>query len=333
MEKANFPANIIKIDNVRIIDYICKLDMKGKMSLGAKMLWGLLRLLGRLPLSFHHRWGRRLGRFLGKRLRYRREVVLTNLGRCFPDRNYDEISAICNRFYEHFGTTLTEMIWFGACRGDKGRERLHKSRIVELVNPEELNRLYGGARQLMILQAHTGNWELIGGIKHYSYTTPIDLTPDAFAVTYLHLASPLWDQVMRANRTAPVADQGFDGYVEASQVLRYALSRKTEKFGYAFITDQYPYSWGVPHPDVEFMHQQTPTMTAAAGLACKLDMAVAYLRFLCREDGGYRMEIVPLSDHAAGENPIALMQRYYKLLQEDLEKQPWNYLWTHKRWK
>lgn len=307
--------------------------MEGKMSFGAKFMWGLLRLAGRMPLRYHWWWGRVLGRFLGKRLHYRRDVVIANLSRSFPDKKYEEISAICNRFYIHFATTLTEMIWFGACRGEKGRRRLHKSHIVELVNPEEVNRLYGGARQLMILQTHMGNWELIGGIKNYSYGVPIDLTPDAFAVTYMPLASRTWDQVMGANRTAPVADQGFDGYLHFKHVLRYVLTNKDRKFGYSFITDQYPYTHDMPHPTVEFLHQPTLTMTAAAGLACKLDMAVAYLRFTCREEGGYRMEIVPLSEHAAGEDPEELMRRYYALLQEDLEKQPWNYLWTHKRWK
>ena len=48
---------------------------------------------------------------------------------------------------------------------------------------------------------------------------------------------------------------------------------------------------------------------------------------------GYRMTIVPICEHAAGEDPLDLMQRYFRLLQEDLECQPWNYLWTHKRWK
>ena len=27
------------------------------------------------------------------------------------------------------------------------------------------------------------------------------------------------------------------------------------------------------------------------------------------------------------------MDRDYSLLQKDIEAQPWNYLWSHKRWK
>ena len=307
--------------------------MKDKKTFGAALTGGLLRLVGSLPLSWHQWWGRVLGDFVRGVLHYRTDVVMTNLARCFPDKQYDELTAISKRFYRHFATTLTEMIWFGACRGEKGRKRLHESHIVEITNPEELNRLYAGAPQLMNLQAHTGNWELIGGIRNYSYGTELSIMPEDFAVTYMRLHSPVWNQVMADNRTAPVCDQGFEGYVETAEVLRFALGRKGRKFGYSFITDQSPYTPELNHPTVEFMHQPTQMMTGATALASKLGMAVVYLRYECREEGGYRMTFVPISDNAKGEDPVKLMERYYALLQEDLEKQPWNYLWTHKRWK
>lgn len=270
--------------------------------------------------------------FLRSVLRYRYDVVMVNLARSFPEKSYEQLQAIHKRFYRHLATVFAETLWFGRCRGEKGRKRLRDSHIVEFTNPEELNRLYGGARQLMLLQAHTGNWELIGGILNYSYGVPIDISADRIAVSYLRLHNARMDRLMARGRTAAVEDLGFNGYVEAGEILRYALRNKEEKYTYIFITDQYPYN----HHDnmqVDFLHQKTATMTAAAALAVKLDMAVGYLRFECREGGGYRMTVVPLSDHAAGENPLELMRRYYRLLEEDLQKQPWNYLWTHKRWK
>lgn len=270
--------------------------------------------------------------FLRSVLRYRSDVVMVNLSRSFPEKNYDELQAIHKRFYRHLATIFMEMLWFGRCRGDKGRKRLRDSHIVEFTNPEEFNRLYGGARQLMLLQAHTGNWELIGGILNYSYGVPLDFTARDIAVTYLRLHNARMDRRMARCRTAAVADLGFDGYLEAGEVLRFALKNKERKFVYVFITDQYPYN-SHDNVRVDFLHQETATMTGSAALAVKLDMAVAYLRFDAREDGGYRMTLVPLSEHAAGENPVELMQRYYRLLEQDLQKQPWNYLWTHKRWK
>ena len=270
--------------------------------------------------------------FLRSVLRYRSDVVTVNLSRSFPEKTYDELEVIHKRFYRHLATIFLEAAWFGRCRGEKGRRRLRESHIVEFTNPEELNRLYGSSRQLMLLQAHTGNWELIGGILNYSYSVPLEITPEAFAVTYLRLHNARMDRLMARSRTAPVADLGFKGYVEAGDILRFALQRKEQKFGYVFITDQYPYN-NRENMQLDFLHQKTATMTGAAALAVKLDMAVGYLRFETRGEGGYRMTVVPLCDHAAGENPLELMQRYYRLLEEDLQKQPWNYLWTHKRWK
>lgn len=304
---------------------------KNRTSLGARIAGGLLRLQGHLPLAFHRWWGRRLSWFIRDILRYRREVVMANLARSFPTKTYEELQAISKRFYLHFATIFTEMIWFSACRGPKGRERLHNSHIVEFTNPEVFNRLYSGARQVMVLQAHTGNWELTGGYLQYSYGEPIAMEAKAIAVTYRSISSKIWDGVMAQVRPTPVLDLGFEGYVETNEVLRFMMERKERKYTYTFITDQYPYN--MSGAGITFMHQPTVTLLAAAKIAVKLDMALVYLRFECREEGGYRMTFVPLAEHAGGQDPLALMQQYYKLLEEDLEKQPWNYLWTHKRWK
>lgn len=264
---------------------------------------------------------------------YRSDVVMVNLSRSFPEKQYEELREIHKRFYRHLADIVVETFWFGRCRGDRGRERLHRSHIVEFTNPEELNRLLGASRQLMLLQAHTGNWELIGGLLNYSYGTPMDIQADAIAVTYRKLEGSEWiDRFMARNRTAPVADRGFDGYVEARSIVRFALENRERKYTYSFITDQFPYYTNRKN-FVRFMGRETPTMTGATTLAVKLDMAVGYLRFECREGGGYRMSVVPLCDHAGGQDPLELMKRYYALLEEDLRRQPWNYLWTHKRWK
>ncbi len=307
--------------------------MEEKRSFGVRTVEAFLRLKGRLPLRYHYGWARILAWLTGKVFHYRRDVVMANLARSFPEMKYDQLKETADRFYRHFANTIVEMIWFSACRGPKGRERLRQSHIVEITNPDEMNRLYRGARQLMILEAHTGNWELFGGILNYSYGTPLDTRADAIAVTYNKLESALWNQVMADNRTGPVADLGFDGYVETYEVLRYVLARREQKFTYSFIADQYPYNHNMPHPTVDFLHRKTLAMSGGATLACKLDMAVAFLRFRCREDGGYTMTFVPICDHAAGMDPQAILQRYYSLLEEDLQAQPWNYLWTHKRWK
>ena len=51
------------------------------------------------------------------------------------------------------------------------------------------------------------------------------------------------------------------------------------------------------------------------------------------EKGGWTMTFEPITDNAAGSDPADIMKTYYQLLQRDIEAVPWNYLWTHKRWK
>lgn len=305
--------------------------MGRKKSIGTRLLQGYLLLRGYLPLRYHRWWARRIAWILRNIVRYRTDVVYTNLARSFPEKSYEEIKALHRQFYIRFSTIFCEMVWFGACRGPKGRKRLQESHIVEITNPEEFNRIYRDASQLMLLEAHNGNWELIMGLTEYSCGVPMDITPADYAVTYKPLSSKTWDAIMAENRTAAVRDLGFKGYVSSDNILRFVLENRERKFAYIFITDQFPYTSN--SSEVSFMGQKTLTLTAAARLAVKFDMAVAYLRYECREEGGYRITAVPVEEHAAGKDPMEIMKKYYALLEEDIRKQPYNYLWTHKRWK
>ena len=270
---------------------------------------------------------------LGDVFHYRENVVYTNLSRCFPEKSYGEIKKIRDRFYRHFATIFKETLWFGRCKGDKGRKRLHNSHIVEITNPEVLNSMFAGAAQMMILQTHAGNWELLSGFRQYSYTVPVEILPEQIGVAYAPLTSKFWDRFMAKNRVAPIADTPFNGYVDSQHILRYVIENRDKKKAYVFITDQSPYNHKVPLEHVTFMGLDTKTMTAAAGLAVKMDMSVVYMRYKLREEGGYTMTFVPIAEHAKGMDPLEIMKTYYKLLEEDLREQPWNYLWTHKRWK
>ena len=89
---------------------------------------GLMRALSALPLKVHYAFARFLSWFLKNVMRYRRDVVITNLSRSFPDKKYHEISAIADEFYKHFGRLVAEAVWFSGCRNP---ERLRRQRIVE----------------------------------------------------------------------------------------------------------------------------------------------------------------------------------------------------------
>ena len=302
---------------------------------GYWLIRGLMRALGALPLGFHLTCGKALGWLAGSVLRYRRDVVTANLARSFPDKKYDELARIRKDFYRHLGTVFAESVWFCGCDGAEGGKRLQKEDIVRFTNPETLVSLYERSESIILLTAHTGNWELIGGFMSYSPDLSLPFGENDVHVIYKRLTSDAWDAVMRRNRISPIVDKpAYEGLVESRDALRHILSRRGQKKIYAFITDQHPYQ-GTAAIDVgEFMHQPTTSMDGAAKLAVKAGLAVAYMSFLPAEkEGRWAITFEPVCADASGANPGDIMRKYYQLLQRDIEAVPWNYLWTYKRWK
>lgn len=290
-----------------------------------------LRLLSWLPLKVHYLLAALLAWLAEKVFRYRVHDVTVNLARSFPGKKYAELKDIRHRFYRHFADVIAETVWFGGLRGPG---RLHSKRLVELVNPGTLTRLYDSAPSVMVLLSHSGNWELVGGTASYVYNDdPLCFNEQNFCVVYLRQHG-MWDRILRDNRKAPIKDRrNFEGYIESRGIVRYVFEHKDEKKIYNLITDQSPYFDGPNQMEVEFMHQKCRSMRGAADLARKFGMAVCYLRMYSRERGHYIMEYVPICSDARLMDPEEIMKEYYRLLEEDINAQPWNYLWSHRRWK
>lgn len=285
-----------------------------------------------LPLKVHYALSRLLSFLAEKMFRYRVDVVNDNLVHSFPSKSGAEIKEIRHKFYNHFADVIAETIWFGGCRNPR---RLRRSHLVELDNPQEINRLYAKAPSIMVLMSHAGNWELIGGIASYDYTgRPTFIREDNFCVVYLKQSDPGMGEFLRKNRTAPLIDpEGYPGYLESREVVRYVFEHRDEKKIYNFITDQHPYFKSKDFLEVNFMHRDCESMRGAAALACKFGMAVCYMGMPVESRGHYKIKYTTIADNASGADPDDIMRQYYKLLEQDIEAQPWNYLWTHNRWK
>ena len=289
--------------------------------LGVFLLKVPLRLLGLLPLRVHYALGRFVAWLAEDVVRYRRDVVMHNLTKAFPEKNVWDLKPIRKAFYQHFGELIAEAIWFGGCRNPK---RLRRARLVEFENPEQAARLFEQAPSMVVMYSHCGNWELYGGIESYNYTDkPLPFNEQNFCVVYRELSSRAWDDVMRDNRFAPLKDRKhFPGYIETKDLIRYAYSHRDEKKIYNVNTDQRPYFESPANMDVDFFGQQVQTMTGAAALARKLGMSVAYLSMRRERRGHYVMRYEPICEDASKLGVAEIMQQYYRLV---------DYLWKHQR--
>ena len=198
---------------------------------------GLMRLLALQPLKVHYFWGRFVAWLASGPMHYRRDVVMVNLARSFPQKKYSELKDIAKGFYQHFGRLFAETFWFAGAHDTK---RLRDSHICETVNAELLDRLYETRPGVVVLNSHLGNWELTGGILNYVYAPDkVDFGEKNTTVVYKELSNSFWDKVFGDNRCAPIAKENKETcYVESRKILRFVIAHRNEKRLYVFPTDQ-----------------------------------------------------------------------------------------------
>jgi KDO2-lipid IV(A) lauroyltransferase len=292
---------------------------------------GLMVALSKLPLRFHYFMADILAWLLRKVLRYRYSTVMINLSRSFPNKKYKEIDRIAKDFYKHMGEIFAEAIWFGG----SSYKRLYDSGIVTVMNPEELNELFLSTPSMTVLSTHCGNWELMGGFLGYRTLSgeKVAICEEDIRVVYKKLSSPVSDEVFKRNRVAPLERVGTSCEIESMNILRHAVSNRDKRLVYIYPTDQAPYWKAAKHPIGEFMHQQTNVMLGSVGVACKMSHSVMYMKMRRVERGRYEMTLIPICRNASEMTPEQIMRKYYDLLEQEINETPYNWLWTHKRWK
>lgn len=300
--------------------------------IGLKILRGAVSLVGKLPLGFHYACADFISWMLKDVLRYRNDVVYTNLARSFPEKKYKDLKKIADEYYDHMAEIIVEAIWFGA----SDYKRLRKSGIITVTNPEVLNEYFEASPSTTILFSHCGNWEMLGGLLGYRTLSgeKIRIEEKQIKVVYKRQRGEVADMFFRLNRVAPLENAGIDDCeVESESVLRYSISHRNERFAYIYIADQCPYKFAAKHPIGDFLNQQTNAMLGSAGLACKLAHSVVYLKMKRIERGKYEMTFIPISRNASESTPEEIMRKYFDILEEEIKETPANWLWSHRRWK
>lgn len=293
-----------------------------------------MRLFAAQPLKVHYKvWSGFIAWLLKKVLHYRRDIAVINVARSFPEKKYGEIKKIVDKNCDLMADYAVEAIWFGGC--SKQGKKLRKENYCTVTNPALLNEIYNEAPSVVLLNSHRGNWETCGGIMHYfPEDEPAAFSEDKFTVVYKKLTSKFWDGIFCENRCAAIAKENMASCcVESMNILRFAISHRREKRVYMFPTDQHPYSYSKVHDLGTFMSQPTKTMAGGAYLAQKLHMAVVYMNTDVDSRGHYKVTYTEICRDASKVSAEFIMDEYYKLLERDIRRQPWNYLWTHKRWK
>ena len=251
-------------------------------------------------------------------IRYRRKLVFENMRNSFPDKSEKKLRRLEKQFYHHFCDYIVETIKLLHISEREMRRRM----VFE--QAEIIDRLLAQNRSIILLLGHFGNWEWITSIPLWFHH------PDTFLKQiYRPLDNKWFDRLFLKLRS-----RFGTSCIAKKDTLRAMLEMKRSgrPSVTGFISDQTPSPTNIHHW-THFLSQDTPVLTGFEKIARKGDFAVLYVDVEIVRRGYYKATIreITLTPNELPEFEIT--DRYTTLMEKTILRNPWAWLWTHKRWK
>ena len=247
--------------------------------------------------------------------RYRRKVVRENLLRSFPDKPHKEIKAIEKRFYRNLCDQFVEAPKMMRMGPDG-----YRSRIV-ISNPEIAQQLYKQQKNIFFAIPHSGNWEWFGKLIP-------SLSSHKVLAIYKKVQNAAFERLMLEMRTKDCPLE----MVESNFALKRLAQLRGELNAVLMMADQSPR--GVESDYwTEFLHQDTCWFTGLERIAKMLDYAVVFVDMRRQGRGRYEVSFELITDDPKSMAKGELMERYVRRVEQFINDNPDNWLWSHRRWK
>lgn len=275
----------------------------------------ILLLIARLPLRVLYGLADLLYILQKHLIQYRSGVVKKNLRLVFPEKNEKEIHDLQNQFFRHLCDFPMESI-----KSLNVSQRELDQRLT-FKNLEVLNQIKAQNKNVILLCGHIFNWEwLIGltthlpsqhtyAVYHPSKNKAIDELTIKTRQRFGTIAIPMQDT---AKKVLQVPNDGDSTFL--------------------MVSDQKPHSSKIKY-DLDFFGHNTPVFQGFDKLARRKNMAVVYIDITQLSRGNYRYEFIEIVPNNQSFAPNEIVHKYYYLLEQNIKRDPANWLWSHNRWK
>jgi KDO2-lipid IV(A) lauroyltransferase len=246
---------------------------------------------------------------------YRKKTVFNNLRNAYPEKPETEIRQIARKFYRYLCDFLLESL--KPCT--LSIEELN--RRFRYTNPEMMQELNARGTNYALVSGHYCNWELGSAIS-------VHAKRDALVI-YRPLQNKNMDRLFLKIRSR------FKGTIltPMEHVFRVAVDYRNKKkpFFIWFIADQRP-----PRNNkfwTTFLHQPTSFFNGVEKLSHKLNLAILYMHVTRVKRGFYEVTLKKLFNSVQDQPENAVTLSFVRELEEEINKEPQYWLWSHKRWK
>ncbi|MDD2635155.1 MAG: lysophospholipid acyltransferase family protein [Bacteroidales bacterium] len=247
-------------------------------------------------------------------LTYRKNVVISNLRMCFPNKTDEQIKDICKKFYKHLSDISLESI-----KGMSIREKTLKKRYV-IKNQELANNYFVDNKSILCLTSHYGNWEygILGtnnAIRHQTIALYLPLTNKYTECYGLKRRKRFGMKMVAVQETKSI----FNPPPSSPVAVIMAADQSPSNIERAI--------W------VNFLGVETACLHGPEAYAKKTGMPVVYLKISKVKRGYYSLEFEDLIKNPEKCKPNEITNVYFNRLEQDIKNQPEYWLWSHKRWK
>lgn len=280
------------------------------------LLYGIAFLLSLLPSRVHYFLSDILYVILYHLVKYRKEVVRKNLTSAFPEKSEEEICKIEKGFYHFLCDLFAESI-----QQITISEKHFKKRII-FKNVDQLEQVINEGQSIALYLGHYCNWEWVT-------TLPLWLTSNTQCCQIYHpLQNKVFDQLF-----LHIRERFGSLCIPMAETLRRILEfqRANQPFIIGYISDQKPY-WTNIHHWLDFLHHDTPVLTGAERIICKMNHAVFYSDIRRVRRGYYEVTFRPITREPKKMKEFELTNIYYQMLEKSIQEAPEYWLWSHNRW-
>lgn len=272
---------------------------------------GLLRTLARLPLPVLAVLGTSIGHLLFLTIRSRRNIALTNLALCFPEKTDDERRGIARRSFCLAGQTLVSVgiNWWGSPARLK--------RLIRYSGREHFDRACANQQNIILLAPHFVALEIAGLML--SSERPM-------TSMYQRANNKLADEFVRRGRSR------FGGQmIERKSPLRELIKTIRRGLPFYYLPDQDAGRKGLFAPFFGVPTATIPTLGKFAHLG-KAVVLPCYARILPYGQG-WEIIIEPPLDIASDSDELAQTTSMNQCIEAAIRRMPEQYFWVHKRFK
>lgn len=279
-----------------------------------RLVYGILYLVSRLPLPVLYLFSDFVWAVLYYGIGYRKKVVRYNLSVAFPQKTKAERKQIARKFYRNFTDSFIESI--KALSASPAFIQKHFTGDFSVF--EDLYKK--GVQKVQLHSGHNFNWE------YGNLSLPLK-TPYLFLGVYMPISNKTLDRVFYRLRIRTGAQ-----LLSATNIRSEILPYRNERYVLALIADQNPAEprnafW------VNFFNRPTPFLRAPENGARRGNIPVVFCYFRKEKRGHYRIFFHLAEERPSTTNVGELTKQYAAFLQNAIEQQPDNYLWSHRRWK